>query len=246
MPTDKTTQFKTKKSGRLYGIGIGPGDPELLTLKAYRLLSDTPVIFVPKKAEGGNSIAQSIISGLSPQINSKIVGIVMPMLRDKTKLLPYWQQAADVIWRYLSQGQDGVFVNIGDTLFYGTFIYIMEVLQSSYPEIEIEIVPGVSSVHAAAACSVVPLASDEDNMAVISGSQEDKIIRNALENFDTVVFMKVNAIFERLLAILDEMGLKNKSVYVRRCTTADEQIVRDIDCLKNKKLDYFSMLIVRK
>jgi len=235
-----------KRIGRLYGVGVGPGDPELLTLKARRVLTEVPVIFVPKKAEQSQSIAESIIGSLAPDMESKCVGIILPMLRDKKKLQEYRRQAADIIWRHLNQGKDGAFVNVGDPLFYGTFIHIMRTLQTNHPETEVEIIPGVSSINAAAARAAVPLASDDDNIAVISGNQKDEIIRNALENFDTVVFMKVNTVFERLLGILEEMELKDKSIYIRRCTTEEEEIVRDIGRLQGEKLDYFSLLIVRK
>ncbi|OGO24997.1 MAG: precorrin-2 C(20)-methyltransferase [Chloroflexi bacterium RBG_16_50_9] len=232
--------------GCLYGVGVGPGDPELLTLKARRVLTEVPVIFVPKKAEENESIAESIISGLALHFESKLVRIVLPMLRNKHKLQEYRQRAADMIWQHLELGQDGAFINVGDPLFYGSFIHVVKVLQSSHPETKIEIVPGVSSINAAAARAVVPLASDDENIAVLSGDQKTETIRNALEKFDTVVFMKVNTIFDRLLGILEEMNLKDKSIYVRRCTTEAEEIVRDIGRLQGDKLDYFSLLIVRK
>lgn len=232
--------------GRLYGVGVGPGDPELATLKASRVLSNVPVIFVPTKAEPSESMAESIISNLSPGIESKIVRLVFPMLRDKEPLQEYWHQAADTIWRYLKNGEDGAFVNVGDPLLYGTFIHILETLKKSHPEIEAEVIPGISSINAAAARAMVPLASDDDNIAIISGNGEDRFIRNALENFDTVIFLKVNTLLDRLIGILEELNLKGKSVYVRRCTTQDEEIIHDIGSLKGKKLDYFSLLIIRK
>ena len=232
--------------GRLYGIGVGPGDPELLTLKARRILAGVPAIFVPKKSEDDSSIAESIIIDLIPDAGRRITAIILPMHRDTQKLREHWQQAAETIWSHLTQGKDGAFVNVGDPLFYGTFIHVMKTLQTNHPEIKIEVIPGVSSVNAAAARAVVPLASDDDNVAVISGSQSDEKIRNALDNFDTVVFMKVNAAFNRLYGILEEMKLKDRSIYIRRCTTPAEEIVWDIDSLKGKKLDYFSLLIVRK
>jgi precorrin-2/cobalt-factor-2 C20-methyltransferase len=242
MPVDDVIQKEMIKIGRLYGVGVGPGDPELLTLKAQRVLAHVPVVFIPQKSEENGSIAESIIIDQVPHVASKCIGIVLPMLRDRKKLQQYWQQAADIIWDQLSQGKDGAFVNVGDPLFYSTFIYIMEALRSRHPEIEIEVIPGVSSMNAAAARADVPLASDDDNIAVISGEQKDEIIKNALENFDTVVFMKVNTVFERLLVILEEMNLSGRSIYVRRCTTEDEEIIRDISRLKGKKLDYFSLL----
>jgi precorrin-2/cobalt-factor-2 C20-methyltransferase len=242
----QATQNGKKEIGRLYGVGIGPGDPELLTLRAYHVLSQVPVIFVPKKTEQSESMARSIVANLSPGIEPKIVAIVLPMLRDKERLKRYWQQAADTIWEHLEKGEDCAFMNMGDPLLYGTFIHILETLKRSHPEIKVEVVPGVSSINAAAARTVVPLASNDDNIAIISGNCEDKFLRETLENFDTVVFMKMNKVFDKLLKILGELNLIDKCVYVRRCTTQDEEIIRDINRLKGEKVDYFSLLIVRK
>jgi precorrin-2/cobalt-factor-2 C20-methyltransferase len=234
------------ETGRLYGVGVGPGDPELLTLRAYHIISQVPVIFVPKTTEQSESMARSIIENLMPGIKPKIVGVVLPMLRDKERLKEHWHRAASTIWQHLRKGEDCAFVNVGDPLLYGTFIPILETLKKSHPEIEVEVIPGISSINAAAARTIVPLASNDDNIAIISGNHEDKVIRETLENFDTVVFMKLNTVFDKLLVILEEMKLTGKCVYVRNGTAPDEVIIRDISQLKGKKVEYFSLLIVRK
>ena len=237
-----SSQRQKKGLGRLYGVGVGPGDPELITLKAQRILSQVPVIFVPKKTEQSESIAESIIGNLTP----KIVGLVLPMLRDRGQLQEYWQQAADTIWRHLEKGEDCAFVNVGDPLLYGTFVHILETLKKNHPEIVVEVIPGISSINAAAARAIFPLATNDERIAIISGNRDDMVIRETIEDFDTVVFMKMNTVFDRLLAILEELKLTNKCVYVRRCTTQDEEIIYDISQLKGKKVDYFSLLILRK
>ena len=232
--------------GRLYGVGVGPGDPELLTLRAYHLLSQVPVIFVPLKDKQSKSYARSIIANLIKKPEGKVIGLVLPMLRDRVQLTDYWHKAAESIWQCLRRGEDCAFVNVGDPLLYGTFIHILETLQKSHPEIEVEVIPGISSINAAAARTIVPLASDDEHIAIISGNSEDKVIRETLENFDTVVFMKVSTVFDKLLSILEELNLIEKCVYIRRCTTQDEEIIWDINKLKGEKVDYFSLLIVRK
>jgi precorrin-2/cobalt-factor-2 C20-methyltransferase len=241
-----TTQNRKKKIGRLYGVGVGPGDPELLTLQAYNLLSRIPVIFVPLKDKKSTSYARSVIKNLVKKSDGKVVGVVLPMLRDKEKLADYRHKAAESIWQHLKKGEDCAFVNIGDPLLYGTFIHILETLKRSHPEIEVEVIPGISSISAAAARTVVPLASNDERVAIISGNRADKVIRETLDNFDTVVFIKMNKVFDRLLTILEELDLIKKCVYVRRCTTQDEEIIWDISKLRGEKVDYFSLLIVRK
>jgi precorrin-2/cobalt-factor-2 C20-methyltransferase len=235
-----------KRIGRLYGVGVGPGDPELITLKAYNLLSRVPVIFVPLKDKQSKSYARSIVVNLIKKPEGKIVGLVLPMLRNKGQLQGYWNQAASTIWRCLERGEDCAFVNVGDPLLYGTFVHIWETLQKNHPEVAVEVIPGISSISAAAARAVVPLATSDERIAIISGNRDDRVIRETIKNFDTVVFMKMNNVFDKLLAILEELKLTEKCVYVRRCTTQDEEIVYDVSQMKGAKVDYFSLLILRK
>jgi precorrin-2/cobalt-factor-2 C20-methyltransferase len=230
--------------GRLYGVGVGPGDPELLTLKAQRVLLQATKIFLPKKGKESTSYAKSIIATLIED-EQKVAELVFPMLRDEEQLADYWHQAVESIWRYLKKGKDCAFVNVGDPLLYGTFVHILRTLKKSHPEVEVEVIPGISSINAAAARTTLPLASNDERIAIISGNCEDKVIKETLENFDTAVFMKIN-MFDKLLAILEELNLVEKCVYVRRGTTQDEEIIWDISQLKGKGVDYFSLLIVRK
>ena len=163
--------------GRLYGVGIGPGDPELLTLRAYRILSQVPVIFVPLKDKKSSSYAGSIITDLVKKSRGKVVELVFPMLRDRERLVDYWHKAAESIWQYLKKGEDCAFANVGDPLLYGTFIHVFETLKKTHPEIEVEVIPGISSINAAAARTIVPLASNDEHIAIISGNCADKFIR---------------------------------------------------------------------
>jgi precorrin-2/cobalt-factor-2 C20-methyltransferase len=122
----------------------------------------------------------------------------------------------------------------------------MEKLKLKHPDLRIEIIPGISSVNAAAAASLMPLASHDERVAILSAERDDNFIRETLQQYDTVVFLKVNAIFDRLLNILTELRLAHQAAYVRNCSTSEQEIVRDILKLKGQKLDYFSILLVRK
>ena len=213
MADTDTTQSHGNRTGRLYGIGLGPGDPELLTLRAYRVLREIGLIFVPLKDKQSKSYARSIISALIPDSEKKIVELVLPMIRDRKKLADYWQEAAESIWSHLHEGKDCAFVNIGDPLLYGTFIHILATLQRTHPEIEVEVIPGISSINAAAARTLVPFASNDERIAILSDNCEERLIRETLENFDTVVFMRINNIFDKLRGILNELDLIDKCVY---------------------------------
>ncbi len=196
--------------------------------------------------DDGLDIAHRIIAGLVKEPEQKVIGLVFPMLRDRKQLADYWQKAGESMWQHLKKGEDCAFINIGDPLLYGTSIHILEALRKSHPDVQIEVIPGVSSINAAAARAGVPLAINDERIAIITGHSEDPFIRETLEKFDTVIFLKVNLVFDQLLAILEEMNLAANSVYVDRCTTEDEVIVRDIRTLRGRKLDYLSLLIVRR
>ena len=133
---------KTVKTGRLYGVGVGPGDPELITVKARNILSSVPVIFVPQKDEAADSFALSIIDSLVNKAKQKVIGLVLPMLKDDSQLAPYWLKAAEQIWEQMEKGRDCAFINVGD-LFYGTFIHIFRTLKRLHPAADVEVVPGI-------------------------------------------------------------------------------------------------------
>jgi precorrin-2/cobalt-factor-2 C20-methyltransferase len=252
LPDGDTQKNKKKmctekqKTGRLYGVGVGPGDVQLLTLRAYHVLSLVPVIFVPQKDAYRRSYALSIIDSLVETGDKTVVGLVFPMLKDETALNEHWQQAANVMWQYLKDGNDCAFVNVGDPLLYGTLIHVLNTLQNSHPEVEIEVIPGVSSINAAAARAMLPLATKDERVAILSGNCHSGFVRETLANFDTVVFLKMHNTFDQLFGILKEMNLVEKSIYISRCTAPDEEVVRDINRLKGAKLDYLSLLIVRR
>jgi len=234
------------KIGRFYGVGVGPGDPELLTLKAQKILYRVPIIFVPQKSEESDGFARSIIAAQITNPHQKIIGLVFPMLKAGKELTSHWEKAAERVWEQLSAGKDCALINLGDPLLYGTFIYILNTLRAKHPEIVVEVIPGITSVAAAAAASVLPLASNNERVAIISSETDGVFIRETLRNFDTVVFLKVTSIFDKLLDILEELDLTGCAVYVRRCSLAEEEIVKDIRKLKGCKLDYFSILLVRR
>lgn len=232
--------------GKFFGVGVGPGDPELMTIKACNILSRVPVIFVPQKSEESESLALSIISSQVKDVDKKVTGLVFPMLRDEARLASYWENAAVTIWKHLENGEDCAFINVGDPLVYGTFLHILNTLRNRHPQVEVEVVSGISSLNAAAAAAVFPLTINNERLAIISAEREEEFIRDTLKNFDTVVVFKINMVFNNLVAVLEQMNLVDKCVYVRRCSTAEQEIVRDIRKLKGAKLDYFSILLVRK
>lgn len=235
-----------KKVGKLYGIGVGPGDPELLTLKAVRVLKETAVIAIPKSKEESDSIALSIVKGAVDLSNKETLELMFPMTKDKEVLRKAREEAAAAICGRLKAGKDVACITLGDPMFYSTFSYLIPLLRERVPGVEIEIVPGISSVMASAAVTVTPLTEADERIAVIPATYEQEKLRDILREFDTVVLMKVNRVFDKVLGLLEELELKEKALFIERCGGENQRVVRDLDSLKGEKLDYLSMVIVKK
>lgn len=234
------------KTGKLYGIGVGPGDPELLTLKAVRVLGEADVVAIPKSKEESDSIALSIVKGSVDISNKETLELMFPMTKDKEVLRKSREEAAAAICERLKAGKDVACITLGDPMFYSTFSYLIPLIKGKFPEVEIEIVPGISSVMASAALTVTPLTEADERIAVIPATYESDKIRHILETFDTVVLMKVNRVFDKVLGLIEELGLKEKAVFIERCGGENQRVVHNLDSLKSEKLDYLSMVIVKK
>ena len=231
--------------GRLYGVGVGPGDPELLTLKAQRILQQVPLICVPQAETSTESYALNIVRDFLNTETQEIMRIPFPT-DDEEAAGNVWRGAADTVAVRLLAGQDAAFITEGDPMLYSTFSYVLESVRANYPDISVEIVPGVSSVMAAAASAVAPLVTHGQRLAILPAVYGIDDLREAIANYDTIVLMKVNRTLLQALANLEKLGLAGKGIYVRRASTARERVVQDLQQLTEEDLDYFSLLIIRK
>jgi precorrin-2/cobalt-factor-2 C20-methyltransferase len=231
---------------KVYAVGVGPGDPELLTRKAERILRSVPVICAPTGAAEAASYALEIVEPFLDRSRQEVLTRVFPMIKDETELIPLWEETAAQVAQHLRAGQDVAFITIGDPLLYSTFLYLLRIFRDQYPDIEVEIVPGITSIGAAAAAAGVPLALASDRIAILPATYEEAKLRQTLLDFDTVVLMKVSRVFDRVYALLAELDLVRQAVFVRRVGSSEEEVVTDINSLVGRKLDYLSLLIVRK
>ena len=231
---------------RVYAVGVGPGDPELLTRKAERILREAPVICAPAATAGDSSHALSIVEPLLDRSRQEVIIRVFPMRKDQEGLDEFWEEAAATVISRIREGKDVAFITIGDPFLYSTFLYLYRIFRDRYPDIPIEAVPGVSSITAAAVAAGVPLAAASERIAILPATFEEEKLRRTLLDFDTVVLMKVNRVFDRVFALLKELGLEGKGVFVSRAGTREEKVVHDLASLVGKKLDYLSLLIVKK
>ncbi len=239
------TTSSNRTVGCLYGVGVGPGDPELLTRKALRILQQTPVICTPQSETSVDSYALEIVREFLDPGRQETMRVTFPT-DDSEGAAGVWRKAADDIAQRLLQGQDVAFITEGDPMLYSTFAYILHDIATAHPEIPVEIVPGVSSVMAAAASAAIPLVTHGQRLAILPAVYGIDDLREAIANYDTIVLMKVNRTLLSALANLENLGLAGKGIYVRRASTPRERVVNDLRQLTDEDLDYFSLLIIRK
>ncbi|MFH7319618.1 precorrin-2 C(20)-methyltransferase [Desulfurivibrio sp. D14AmB] len=245
-------QSEATQLGRLFIIGVGPGDPELLTLKAVRRLQDCPVWLVPKGKSDGRSTALDILSPVVDGDGKEIIAHHFPMHKIEMGKTPppevarAWQAAAALVHERLSAGRDVAFPTLGDPAIYSTGFYLCETLLGLHPGLQVEIIPGISAMGAAAAALGAPLCLGNERLVVIPATFENGRLRETLLNYDTVVLMKVHRVMPRLVELLRELGLLDKAVLVEKTGQAEERISRDLTIFLESEPHYFSTIIVRK
>lgn len=232
------------QTGILYGIGVGPGDPELLTLKGLRLLKSVPVVAFPAGVDGKSGMAQEIVAELlsSQQVQ---LPLKFPYVRDADVLIQAWHQSAEQVWEYLHLGQDVAFVCEGDVSFYSTFTYLAQTLQQLHPEVVVRTVPGICSPMAAAAALGVPLTMGAQRLAVLPALYAVEELETALDWADVVVLLKISSVYEQVWAVLHRRGLLEHSWVVERATLPDQTIYKDLRDRPHLQLPYFSLAIVQ-
>jgi precorrin-2/cobalt-factor-2 C20-methyltransferase len=242
-------------SGRLSVIGIGPGDPELLTLKAVRVIKESPVICVPKGRAEGVSLALSIVEKAVDLSGKEVIEAHFPMRKTRGKgmarhapteeLDEKWNEAVEAITVKLKKGDDVAFLTLGDPAIYSTFFYLYDKLLAVMPELNIEIVPGISSINASASRMNMSLGLGNDKIAVLPANYMGNL-KAILETFDTVVLMKVNKVFNEIMELLSGMDLVENAKCISRVGMKDETMFENIRDIKQEELNYFSIVIVKK
>ena len=234
------------KLGKLYGVGVGPGDPELITVKAFRILKESPVIAYPKKRMGSKSYAHRIMEMYVNQDEKEMLGLVFPMTKDKAILEREWTNTVAIVWEYLEQGHDVAFVTEGDPMFYSTFIHMMRLMKELHPEVEVKSVPGISSFLGAASQLGLPLADGDERIGIIPATEDVESMRKAIEEHDCVIFIKVAKVLDTILMILRDLDLTDKASVVTKVTSSEEMIWRDVRELERAELEYLTLMVVRK
>lgn len=226
-------------TGKMIGVGLGPGDPELLTLRSARLIEAAKVIAYPA-LPGTESFARRIAAA---HIGADVHEIVMeiPMTTARGPAQAAYDLGAERIAEALDLGENVVVLCEGDPFFYGSFMYLHARLAARY---EVEVVPGVTSVSAAAARSGRPLTARNDTLATIPAPLDDGTIRKRIGSADSFAILKIGRHLGRIRALLEELGLADHAVYVERATLAEEVILPLSEA--HHPAPYFSMILVTK
>lgn len=229
--------------GTLYGIGVGPGDPELLTIRAHRIITTAPIIFFPAGKGGHPGFAQQIVTQFVDANRQQLIPLPFALNHDEHELQQAWETAAQHVATALATGTDTAFLTEGDPLTYSTFIHLMRTLQALDTDLQIEVIPGITSFAAATAAARLPLADGEQRVAIIPAVYGPRLAE-LLNQFDTLVLLKVSPVFDQVLDQLEALGLADQALYARRAGRPEQELHVGLSSLRGKVHDYFSLVII--
>ena len=233
-------------------VGCGPGDPELLTVKAVNAIKSADVIMCPTSKEGKPSIALSVVSSLiNHGKNQEIVNLVFPMTKDKDILENTWQKNSQIIAESVISGKKVVYLTVGDPYLYSTWIYLHRELSVKYSDIKITVIPGIVSMFTFASKVGISLAEGSEKMAVIPSCYDLSKVKEIAKNCDTMVFLKDGRYFDQVIKLLREAEFSDDSIFaIGQDLDTDKEIVRKLtlgqvtkDTLTSK---YFSIMVVKR
>ena len=236
---------------KLTAIGVGPGDPELLTVKAVQAIHDADVIMCPASAPDRPSIALSVIESLVDKARQNVIKLVFPMTRDEAVLAETWKRNAHQMAGQVMNGGHIVYVTVGDPYLYSTWIYMHRELVQNYPKMDIEVIPGIVSMFTFASKVGVSIAEGAEKISIIPSCYELETVKEIARYSDTLVFLKDGRYFDQVIQVLRDAGFPGDSVFaIGQDLGTDHEIVRrltlaeaDTDVLTTK---YFSILVVKR
>ena len=234
-----------KEAGILYGIGVGPGDPELITVKAANILRRVHTVFAAASTKNNHSLAVNIAKPHIPD-GTEVKLLRFPMTRDKQETNQAWLTNARIIIAELEQGKNVAFLTLGDSLTYSTYGYILKYVQSIAPQIAIQTVPGITSYQAAAARLNTPLVEGEESLMVISGAKGGDRLRELSGKPENVVFLKAYRNVQDIKCAIDEIGMYPSCVGVKCCGHPEEEVLSDIEELSRRSPDYWTLIIAKQ
>ncbi len=232
-------------SGILYGVSLGPGNPDLITRRAWALLQTDKVWSYPIRNPKSDSYALDIVLRAGLALPAEPMPLIFPMTHDAEKLAKYWLRAAEAVLGKLQAGEDVLFLVEGDASTYSTFGHLAKTVAALDATVTIETVAGVSSFNAAAARVQMPLADVDDTIAIIPAGYGLDVINTMLNEFDTLILLKVKPLLDDIIDLLKARELLSHSRFIEKAGAPEERVVHDVRSLYGEKVNYLSLLLIK-
>lgn len=236
----------------LIGIGVGPGDPDLLTVKAAKAIQNADIIMCPASNQDRPSIALSVVSSLIDKSkNQEIVKLIFPMTKDKDVLEETWKRNAKIMSEKVLSGKNVVYLTVGDPYLYSTWIYMYKDLKENYPDMEISVIPGIVSMFTFASKVGVSIAEGAEKVAIIPSCYDLSSVKEIAKHSETMVFLKDGRYFDKVIEVLKESGFPDNSIFaIGQDLGTENEIIKKMtlgevndNTLTTK---YFSILVVKR
>ena len=236
----------------LTGIGVGPGDPDLLTVKAVKAIQNADTIMCPASAEDRPSIALSVVDSLIDKSkNQEIVKLIFPMTKDKDVLESHWEVNSKIMAEKVLSGKNVVYLTVGDPYLYSTWIYMHREISQNHPDMKITVIPGIVSMFTFASKVGISIAEGAEKVAIIPSCYDLSSVKEIAKNSEVLVFLKDGRYFDQVIELVRESGFPDDSIFaIGQDLGTDKEIIRKLrlgdvndDTLTTK---YFSILVIKR
>jgi len=234
--------------GTLIGLSLGPGDADLITRRAWAQMQRSDTVWTyPQRSTKSPSYAWAIVERSGVPLPATHHALLFPMTHDVEKLSRAWLRAAETVLPWLQAGQDVIFLVEGDASTYATFGHLARTVQALDPGVGLEIIPGITSFHASCARLQIPFSEQDDTVAIVPAAYGVDMVERMLDDFDTLVLMKVKPLLDELIDLLERRGLLSLSCFVEKAGAPEERVLRGCDLLslRGSKVNYLSLLLVK-
>jgi precorrin-2/cobalt-factor-2 C20-methyltransferase len=236
----------------LIGIGVGPGDPELLTVKAVNAIHNADVILCPASKEDRPSIALSVVSSLIDKSkNQEIIKLIFPMTKDRQILEKTWKQNAKIMAEVVLSGKNAVYLTVGDPYLYSTWIYMHKEIEKNFPTVKISVIPGIVSLFTFASKVGVSIAEGAEKVSIIPSCYDLTTVKEIAKNSETLVFLKDGRYFDQVVNLLKEAGFPSNSIFaIGQDLGTKDEVIRKLTLGEvndgTLTTKYFSILVVKR
>ncbi|GBC64046.1 precorrin-2 C(20)-methyltransferase [Desulfonema ishimotonii] len=231
--------------GTLYGIGVGPGDPELVPVKSVRIIKEVDIIYTASSTKNDYSMAVNTVKSYIPEL-TPVITLPFPMTRDKSETETAWTNHARTIIEQIEEGRNVAFLTLGDPTTYSTYGYILQNVRALAPHVPVTTIPGITSYQATAARLNKPLVEGEESLLITSGVQGGNLLRDLSPRPENVVFLKAYRNAGDIATALEETGYIENSVGISRCGLPEEEVIEDVRAFKKRKPGYWTIIMAKQ